>query len=133
MFPECSTWPSGRASLAWCVEGPESDPKHHIFLFASFLFFPSFFSFSFHLVFILGLTVLLCFYIQLTISQIYKFSSRLSCRSPEVLREVLRFTYFQQYHSAVPVKLQSLYGVKIPHKMASRVSYLVYYLQSVFT
>ena len=56
----CSTWRSGKAS-ARCNEGPEFAPGQYLFLFASFLFFSSFFSFSFHLVFILGITVLLCF------------------------------------------------------------------------
>ena len=46
-MPVCSTWPRGRTSLAWCVEGPEFDPKLYLFLFASFLFFPSFFIFLF--------------------------------------------------------------------------------------
>ena len=38
-----------------------------IFFSSLLFFFSSFFSFSFHLVFILGGTVLLCFCIQLTI------------------------------------------------------------------
>ena len=50
----CSTWPSGKA-LAQYVEGPEFDYTHNFFVFASFFFFL--------LVFILGVTVLLCFYI----------------------------------------------------------------------
>ena len=53
----CSTWSSGKA-FAQCTEGPEFESSQHLFLFASFLFFSSF---SFHLVFILGTTVLLCF------------------------------------------------------------------------
>ena len=51
-------------TLARCVGGLEFDFGHNLFLFASFLFFSSFFfSVSFPLVFILGITVLLCFYI----------------------------------------------------------------------
>ena len=63
-----STWPSGKA-LARCVEGPEFTSGHNLFLFASFLFFSSFF--SFRLVFILGITVLLCFCIQFLDLQIF--------------------------------------------------------------
>ena len=61
----CSALSSGKA-FARCPEGPEFDSKQHFFsslLFFSFLLF----SFSFHVVFILGKTVLLCFCIQLTI------------------------------------------------------------------
>ena len=58
----CSTWPSGKASARY-IEGPGFDSRHNLFLFASFLFFSSFFTFCFRLVLILGITVLLCFYI----------------------------------------------------------------------
>ena len=47
----CSTWRSGKA-LARFVGGPEFDSGHNLFLFASFLFFSSFFYVSFPLVFI---------------------------------------------------------------------------------
>ena len=50
----CSIWPSGNA-MAQYVDGPEFDTANKFFLFASFFFFLS--------VFILGVTVLLCFYI----------------------------------------------------------------------
>ena len=44
---ENETWPSGKA-LARCVEGPEFDSRHGLFLFAFFLFFSSsFFLFLF--------------------------------------------------------------------------------------
>ena len=47
----CSTWPGGKA-FARCTEGPEFQSGQYLFLFASFLFFSSFFfflfSFSFH-------------------------------------------------------------------------------------
>ena len=56
----CSTRPSGEA-FARCVKDPEIDSGHNLFLFFSFLFF---IFFSFRLVFVLGITVLLCFYIQ---------------------------------------------------------------------
>ena len=56
-FPVCSTWPGGKA-FTRCAEGPEIHSGQNL---DSFLFF--FFSFSFRLVFILGITVLLCFYI----------------------------------------------------------------------
>ena len=55
-FPVCSTWPGGKA-FARCAEGPEIHSGQNL---DSLLFF--FFSFSFRLVFILGITVLLCFY-----------------------------------------------------------------------
>ena len=88
----CSTWPSGKA-LARYIASPEFDARHNLFLFASFLFFSSFFTFSFRLVFILGITVLLCLYIySLKFLDLQNFFS--TCRSPPVLREVLRFTYF---------------------------------------
>ena len=54
-MPVCSTWPSGKA-VARYVEGPDFDSAHNFFLFASFFV-------VFLLVFILGITVLLCFYI----------------------------------------------------------------------
>ena len=57
----CSTWPSGKAAARF-IEGPGFDSNCNLFL-ASFLFFSSFFTSSFRLVFILGITVLLCFYI----------------------------------------------------------------------
>ena len=57
-FPVCSTCSSGKA-LARCVEGLEIDSGQGLFLLASFLLF--FFFFFFRLVFILGITVLLCF------------------------------------------------------------------------
>ena len=88
----CSTWPSGKA-LALYVESPEFDSGHNLFLFASFLFFSSFFPFSFRLVFIFSITVLLCFYIQFLDLEIF-FSALLPV-PPDILREVLRFTYFQ--------------------------------------
>ena len=56
-FPVCSTWPGVKA-FTRCAEGPEIHSGQNL---DSFLFF--FFSFSFRLVFILGITVLLCFYI----------------------------------------------------------------------
>ena len=59
--------PSGKA-FARCVEDPEIDSGHNLFLF---------FSFSFRLVFILGITVLLCFYIQFLDLQIF-FSALLA-------------------------------------------------------
>ena len=52
-FPVCSTWPGGKA-FARCAEGPEIHSGQNL---DSFLFFS-----SFRLVFILGITVLLCFY-----------------------------------------------------------------------
>ena len=55
------------------IEGPGFDSRPNLFLFASFLFFSSFFTFSFRLVFILGITVLLCFYIQLKIFRFTNF------------------------------------------------------------
>ena len=42
----CSTWPSGKC-LAQCVRGPGIDSGSNLFLFASFLFFSSFFLFLF--------------------------------------------------------------------------------------
>ena len=60
----CPTWPSGKASARY-IEGPGFDSRHNLFLFASFLFFSSFFTFSFRLVFILGITVLLFFFMFL--------------------------------------------------------------------
>ena len=42
----CSTWPSGKA-FARCTEGPEFESGQYLFLFASFLFFSSFFLFLF--------------------------------------------------------------------------------------
>ena len=55
----CSRRPSGKA-FARYVKDPEIDSGHIPF---SLLFFSSFF-FSFRLVFVLGITVLICFYIQ---------------------------------------------------------------------
>ena len=51
-FPTCSTLPSGKA-FASCAEGPEFKSGHYRALFFS----------SFRLDFILGITVLFCFYI----------------------------------------------------------------------
>ena len=59
VVPVCSTWPSGKP-LARCVGGLEFDSGHNLFLSACFFFRLSF-SFSFPLVYILGITVLLCF------------------------------------------------------------------------
>ena len=59
VVPVCSTWPSGKP-LARCVGGLEFDSGPNLFLSACFFFRLSF-SFSFPLVYILGITVLLCF------------------------------------------------------------------------
>ena len=66
----CSTWPSGKASAQY-TECPWFDSRHN--LFVSFLLFSSCFTFSFRLVFILGITVLLCFYMQLKIFRFTNF------------------------------------------------------------
>ena len=86
----CSTWPSGKA-LACVSEVLSSIPGITFFsslLFSSFRLF--FFSASFPLVLILGITVLLCFY-SLQFLDLHFFLG-FTCRSPEVFREVLRFT-----------------------------------------
>ena len=88
----CSTWPSSKA-LTRCVEGPEFEFEPiNLFLFASFLFFFFFFFFSFSFHFRYN-----SFVMFLYIAYIFRFTNFLlgfTCRSPEVLREVLRFTYF---------------------------------------
>ena len=80
--------------MAWCAEGPEFDSEWNLFLFFSSFFFPS----LLRLVCFLVIVVLFYFFILLKFFQIYEFSSLLLYfpfnRSPEVLREVLRFTYF---------------------------------------
>ena len=87
----CSTWPIGKG-LARCFENPEFDSGYNLFLFASFLFFSSFFffffSFSFH--FRYNSFVMFLY----TIFRFTNFLLGFTSRSPEVLREVLRFTYF---------------------------------------
>ena len=81
----CSTWPSGKP-LALCVESPEFDSGQNLFLFASFLFFSSFFffffSFSFH--FRYNSFVMFLY----TIFRFTNFLLGFTCRSPDVLREV---------------------------------------------
>ena len=94
----CFTWRSNNET-AWCAEGPEFDSGQNLFFFFSslsffflFLYVQSslqFWQFSF--ISLYGL----CFF------QIYKFSSILLyfpfnfLPFPRVLREILRFTYFQ--------------------------------------
>ena len=89
----CSTWPSGKA-LARCGEGPEFESSQYLFLFASFLFFFFFFflffSFSFHFMynsFVMSLYIAHNFWLT-------NFLLGFTCRSPQVLPEVLRLTYF---------------------------------------
>ena len=87
----CSTWSSGKA-FARCTEGPEFEFGQYLFLFASFLFFFFFFffSFSFHFrynSFVMFLYIAHNFWLT-------NFLLRFTCHFPQVLREVLRFTYF---------------------------------------
>ena len=91
----CFTWRSNNET-AWCAEGPEFDSGQNLFFFPSF-----FFSFPLRLVFILVFVVFFYFFIWLMFFLDYKFSSIL-LYSPfnflpfsRVLREILRFTYFQ--------------------------------------
>ena len=87
-LPECSTWPSGKA-FARCPEGPEFKSAQDFILIASFLFFPSSFSFQFRYnSFVMFLYKAHNFWLT---NVLLGFT----CRSPEVLREVLRFTYLQ--------------------------------------
>ena len=82
-FPTCSTLPSGK-EFAWFAEGPEFKSGHYR---APFLFF---FSFSFHFrynSFVMFLYTTHNFWLT-------NFFLGFTCCSPEVLREVLRFTYF---------------------------------------
>ena len=88
-----STWPSGNA-MARCSESPEFDYGHYLFFV-----FSSPFLFSFCLVFLLVIAVLflylaLVFFIFINFLPYCLFSLSTSCRFPEVLREVLRFTHF---------------------------------------
>ena len=89
----CFTWRSNNET-AWCAEGPEFDSGQNLFFFPSF-----FFSFPLRLVFILVFVVFFYFFIWLMFFQIYKFSSILLYFNflpfSRVLREILRFTYFQ--------------------------------------
>ena len=83
----CFTWRSNNET-AWCAEGPESDSGQNLFFF--FLYVQSSFQFlQFSFISLCGL----CFF------QIYKFSSILLYFNflpfSRVLREILRFTYFQ--------------------------------------
>ena len=85
---ECPTWPSGKA-FARCAERPEFESGQNLasFLFFFFLFF---FSLSFHFRYN-------CFVMFLYIAHNFwltNFLLSFTCCSPEVLREVLRFTYF---------------------------------------
>ena len=82
-FPVCSTWPSGKP-LVWGVEGPKFDSAHNFFLFASFLFFFFFFHFRYN-------SFVMFLY---TVFRFTNFLLGFTCRSPEIPREVLRFTYF---------------------------------------
>ena len=83
----CSTWPSGKA-LALCVESPNFDSGHNRFLFASFLFLIFFFFFSFSFHFKYNSFVMFLY----TIFRFTNFLLGFTCLSPDVLREVLRFT-----------------------------------------
>ena len=93
----CFTWRSNNET-AWCAEGPEFDSGQNLFFFFLlsfffvFLYVQSSFQFSqFSFISLYGL----CFF------QIYKFSSILLyfpfnfLSLSRVLREILRFTYFQ--------------------------------------
>ena len=92
----CSTRPSGKV-LTRCVEGPEFDSGRSRLLipdvtfFSSLLFFFFFFFFSFSFHFRYNSSVMFLH----TIFRFTNFLLSFTCRrSSEVLREVLRFTYF---------------------------------------
>ena len=67
-----SMWPSGKA-LVWSGGGPEFETSYNLFRFVSFLFV--FFSSSFPLVFILRITVFLCFIYSLQFLDLQFFFS----------------------------------------------------------
>ena len=98
IFSVCSTWPSGKA-FARCVEGPELEIEPITFfslLLFFFSFFFLFFSFSFHFrynSFVMFLYIAYNFFSLLSLLA-GNFLLGFTCRSPEVLREVLPFTYF---------------------------------------
>ena len=84
----CLTWPSGKA-VARYTKGLEFESGRYLFVFASFLCF-FFFSFSFHFrynSFVMFLYIAHNFWLT-------NFLLGFTCRCPQVLREVLRFTYF---------------------------------------
>ena len=84
----CSTWPSGKA-FARCAEGHEFESGQNLASFLIF-FFLFFFSLSFHFRYN-------CFVMFLYIAHNFwltNFILSFTCCSPEVLRKVLRFTYF---------------------------------------
>ena len=95
----CFTWCSNNET-ALCAEGPEFDSGQNLFFFF-FFSLSLFFSFPLRLVFILVFEVFFYFFIWLMFFQIYKFSSILLyfpfnfLPFSRVLREILRFKYFQ--------------------------------------